>query len=351
MKVVILAGLSVLISLPVEAGQRHRQNTSPMVTCDNDGHCTTFNASAPVPRLRGSRLKIRDKTIDAATTPAGPDTATAAAAGTAIATATPTHATSGTATDTTTLAAPEATTTPTMAVAVPDVTLTEPASVPLPKPRAAVLGANGNAAGIIATAATPAAAGTAIATATPATSDAATDTTTLAAPETITTPTTVAVPDTVTITEPAPVPLPKPRSAALGVNGDAAGIIISSKTGARTRVGVAYAARFQAYIDDLEKNYGARILFMGGLRPGRCSIFGEHPCGKALDVCQLRRGVVDPRCNLPGHIALGRIAASHGLFEGGRWCNSDYGHAQVDVTAPACGDPPLLMVRQMDPQR
>ncbi|MGC1983422.1 MAG: hypothetical protein WA711_22215, partial [Pseudolabrys sp.] len=189
------------------------------------------------------------------------------------------------------------------------------------------------------------------ATATPATSDAAADTTTLAAPETITTPTTVAVPDTVTITEPAPVPLPKPRSAALGVNGDAAGIIISSKTGARTRVGVAYAARFQAYIDDLEKNYGARILFMGGLRPGRCSIFGEHPCGKALDVCQLRRGVVDPRCNLPGHIALGRIAASHGLFEGGRWCNSDYGHAQVDVTAPACGDPPLLMVRQMDPQR
>ncbi|MGB8396437.1 MAG: hypothetical protein WCE27_22865, partial [Pseudolabrys sp.] len=61
-----------------------------------------------------------------------------------------------------------------MAVAVPDVTPTEPASVPLPKPRAAVLGANGNAAGIIATAATPAAAGTAIATATPATSDAAT---------------------------------------------------------------------------------------------------------------------------------------------------------------------------------
>ena len=64
MKVVILAGLSVLISLPVEAGQRHRQNASPMVTCDNDGHCTTFNASAPVPRLRGSRLKIHDKTID-----------------------------------------------------------------------------------------------------------------------------------------------------------------------------------------------------------------------------------------------------------------------------------------------
>ena len=275
MKVVILAGLSVLISLPVEAGQRHHQNASPVVTCDNDGHCTTFNASAPMPRLRGNRLKIHDKTIEAATTAPGPDTTTAA---------------------------------------------------------------------------TPAAAGTAIATATPTPATSVTDTT--ITPDTAATPTTtaVAVPDTVTSTELASVPLPKPRPAALGANGDA-GIIISSKTGARTRVGVAYAARFQAYIDDLEKNYGARILFMGGLRPGRCSIFGEHPCGKALDVCQLRRGVVDPRCNLPARVALGRIAASHGLFEGGRWCDSDYGHAQVDVTAPACGDPPLLMVRQMEPRQ
>jgi hypothetical protein len=281
MKVAALASLIVLIALPAEAGQRHRQNASPVATCDNDGHCTTFNASAPVPRLRGSRLKIHDKTIDAAATPPGPGTVTAAtpaaAPGTAIAMATPTPATSGAATDTTTLAASDTATTPTT--------------------------------------------------------------------------TDVAVPDTVIPTEPASVPLPKPRAAALGANGNAAGIIISSKTGVRTRVGVAYAARFQAYIDDLEKNYGARILFMGGLRPGRCSIFGEHPCGKALDVCQLRRGVVDPRCNLPGRVTLGRIAASHGLFEGGRWCDSDYGHAQVDVTAPACGDPPLLMVRQMEPRR
>jgi hypothetical protein len=270
--ILILAGLSVLISLPVEAGQRHHQNASPVVTCDNDGHCATFNVSAPVSPFRGSRLKIRDKTIESAITPPGPDTTTAA---------------------------------------------------------------------------TPAAAGTAIAPANPGT---ATDTTTLAAADTATTltNTAVAVPDIVTPTEPASVPLPKPRPAAPSANGNA-GIIISSKTGARTRVGVAYAARFQAYVDDLEKNYGARILFMAGLRPGRCSIFGEHPCGKALDVCQLRRGVVDPRCNLPARVALARIAASHGLFEGGRWCDSDYGHAQVDVTAPACGDPPLFMVRQMEP--
>jgi len=129
------------------------------------------------------------------------------------------------------------------------------------------------------------------------------------------------------------------QSTAVDANGNAApGVIVSSKTGARARVGVAYAARFQAYIDDLENNHGARVLFMGGTRPGHCSPASEHPCGKALDVCQLRRGVVDSRCNLPARRTLGEIAAAHGLFEGGRWCNSDYGHAQVGVTAAACGD-------------
>ena len=120
-------------------------------------------------------------------------------------------------------------------------------------------------------------------------------------------------------------------------NGNAASFVISSKTGARARVGIRYVARFQAYIDDLKNNHGARVLFMGGIRPGGCSPSSEHPCGKALDVCQLRRGVVDSRCKLPGRAALAQIAASHGLFEGGRWCNSDYGHAQVSVTR-SCGE-------------
>lgn len=79
-------------------------------------------------------------------------------------------------------------------------------------------------------------------------------------------------------------------------NGNAAGFVISSRTGARARVGIRYVARFQAYIDDLENNHGARVLFMGGIRPGGCSPSSEHPCGKALDVYQLRRGVVDSRC-------------------------------------------------------
>ncbi len=136
------------------------------------------------------------------------------------------------------------------------------------------------------------------------------------------------------------------RSRAIDANGNPANVVVSSKTGARARVGAAYVTRFQAYIDDLENNYGARVRFMGGIRPGRCSISSKHPCGKALDVCQLRRGVVDSRCQLPNRLILGHIAASHDLFEGGRWCNSDYGHAQVGVTAAACGDRRTRIVQQ-----
>jgi hypothetical protein len=112
--------------------------------------------------------------------------------------------------------------------------------------------------------------------------------------------------------------------------------ITSHKTGARANVGSQHAAAFQAYINDLEAS-GARVRFMGGIRPGRCSSRHMHPCGRALDVCQLSRGVVDHRCNLPGPSQMAAIAARHGLFEGGQWCHSDYGHAQVGVSAPACG--------------
>ena len=148
----------------------------------------------------------------------------------------------------------------------------------------------------------------------------------------------------ITLTPQPPIAAPQNRRS--DANGNAAGFVISSKTGTRARVGIRYAARFQAYIDDLENNHGVRVLFMGGIRAGSCSRSSEHPCGKALDVCQLRRGVVDPRCKLPGRAALGQIAASHGLFEGGRWCNSDYGHVQVDTT-PACGEARRYIARKM----
>jgi hypothetical protein len=111
-------------------------------------------------------------------------------------------------------------------------------------------------------------------------------------------------------------------------NGNAAGVVRSNKTGATARVGVQFAARFQAYVDDIEAR-GAEVRFMGGIRRGHCWSGGMHPCGKALDVCQTGRGRVDPRCHLPSRHELARIAAAHGLIEGGRWHNSDYGHAQV----------------------
>jgi hypothetical protein len=38
--------------------------------------------------------------------------------------------------------------------------------------------------------------------------------------------------------------------------------------------------------------------------------------------------------------------ANTSLFEGGRWCNSDYGHAQIGVTAAACGDSPVRIVQK-----
>ena len=203
MKVAALAALSVLIALPAEAGQRHRQDGSPATTCDNNGHCTVLGAAALMRSHRKSQSETQ-RTI-----------------------ATAQH-----------------------------------------------------------------------------------------------------------------------QSRALDANGNTAGAVISLKTGAHARVGITYAARFQAYIDDLETNHGARLLFMTGIRPGRCSSSSEHPCGKALDVCQRRRGAVDPRCNLPGRVALGQIAASHGLFEGGRWCDLDYGHAQIGVTAAACGDHRIRIVQQ-----
>lgn len=113
------------------------------------------------------------------------------------------------------------------------------------------------------------------------------------------------------------------------------GIVRSHKTNAIARVGSRYVGMFQAYIDDLEAN-GAIVKFMGGIRSGHCWSGEMHPCGKALDVCQYSRGVVDHRCHLPGRSTIAEIAARHGLFEGGQWCNSDYGHAQVGISAAAC---------------
>jgi hypothetical protein len=128
------------------------------------------------------------------------------------------------------------------------------------------------------------------------------------------------------------------RSRLAHLDANANGIVRSHKTGATAHVSPRYASRFQAYVNDLEA-HGAAIKFMGGYRKGRCWAGGQHPCGKALDVCQLGRGRVDHSCDLPSRAQIASIAASHGLFEGGQWCRSDYGHAQIGITAGACGSP------------
>ena len=121
-----------------------------------------------------------------------------------------------------------------------------------------------------------------------------------------------------------------------GNGNPAKGVVRSGKTGATARVSPSYAPAFQGYVNELETQ-GASIRFMGGYRHGRCASYSLHPCGKALDICQVSRGRVDARCHLPGRQAIAAIAERHGLFEGGRWCQSDYGHVQVGATAAACG--------------
>src|SRR5215813_3717426 len=105
MKVAAIAALGVLIVLPVQAAQRHGPNSSPVITCDNDGHCTTFSAGAPV----ASNRTIQRKTHTT--------TAVATAPATTTTTATETVAT-------TTAATAPATTTP----ATPDTVATTPAT-------------------------------------------------------------------------------------------------------------------------------------------------------------------------------------------------------------------------------
>lgn len=113
------------------------------------------------------------------------------------------------------------------------------------------------------------------------------------------------------------------------------GIVVSHKTGATAHVSPAEAYKFQAYVNDLEAA-GATVYFMGGYRAGPCWFGGLHPCGKALDVCQLARGIVAAKCHLPGKAVMAKIARNNNLFEGGQWCHSDYGHAQTIISAGPC---------------
>ena len=70
MKVVTIVAFTLLVVLPTEASERRRQDPSPPVICDNDGHCTTFNAaSAPVASKRTSRREMDTATAVATASP------------------------------------------------------------------------------------------------------------------------------------------------------------------------------------------------------------------------------------------------------------------------------------------
>ena len=121
-------------------------------------------------------------------------------------------------------------------------------------------------------------------------------------------------------------------------------VTIRSAAGATARVAASAASKFQAYIRSLEQA-GAKILFLGGVRSGSCSIpRSKHPCGLALDVCQTARGRVDARCRLPARQEVVKLAAAHGLIEGGAWCHHDYGHVEVRTArqGEACKHHPFL---------
>lgn len=120
-------------------------------------------------------------------------------------------------------------------------------------------------------------------------------------------------------------------------NGNRAGVIRSGKTGAVAHVDPHFQSRFQALLDDFE-DHGATVYYMGGWRPGHCSLASQHPCSWAVDFCQDSRGRVsgDRDCHLPPPKEFHALVRAHGLYDGSVWCNGDYGHVQVKDSG-GCG--------------
>src|SRR5262249_10769248 len=135
MKVGAIAALGVLIVLPVQAAQRHSPNASPVITCDNDGHCTTFSAAALVASNRTIQRKTPTTTA-VATAPATTTTTASKAVVTTTATTAPaTMTTTATETLATTTAAPApATTTPATSETVATTTASTAPATTTPAP-------------------------------------------------------------------------------------------------------------------------------------------------------------------------------------------------------------------------
>lgn len=119
------------------------------------------------------------------------------------------------------------------------------------------------------------------------------------------------------------------------------GIVRSRKTGATAHVSPSWQPVAQAAVDALE-SAGASIYYMGGYRPGTCSLANQHACNGALDICQDSRGHVSGLrdCDMPPPAEFNRIITAAGAFGGEVWCNTDYGHIQRQFSGAKCSNRP-----------
>jgi hypothetical protein len=105
---------------------------------------------------------------------------------------------------------------------------------------------------------------------------------------------------------------------------------VRARSGATACVASNVAARFQAFVSDLEST-GYRIDFMGGWRRhGSCRQCNMHPRGLAIDINQTGRNRVTRR--LPAGVTA--MAERHGLLHGAVWANADAGHFELLSASP-----------------
>lgn len=121
------------------------------------------------------------------------------------------------------------------------------------------------------------------------------------------------------------LPIPHGLAAVLRSGAGRAAGVVRSASGAVAHVAPVAAARFQCFVDRLERQ-GYPIRFMGGWRAHGSVRHSLHPSGLALDINQIGRNRTRPR--MPGNeIAL---AQGCGLVAGAQWRGSpDSGHVQI----------------------
>jgi len=105
---------------------------------------------------------------------------------------------------------------------------------------------------------------------------------------------------------------------------------VRAASGAIACVASHTAAKFQAFVTELEST-GYRIDFMGGWRAhGSCHGCNMHQRGLAIDINQTGRNRVTHR--FPAGVTA--MAERHGLLHGAVWNNADAGHFELMSASP-----------------